>query len=147
MHGVIVPVNSQLNHWQAVCWCWISHFEYFCQMANYGDAPHVYLEDGNTHFLSIAATQCGYATMREIYGTRLGVNARLGLRFFNNYESNLTEAEWSEINGSIVVPFSRLQNKLNDVCKEVHVYRNNTSSLFFASDRCIRRVGVLFITP
>jgi hypothetical protein len=149
MLDVYIPSGSKLKHWQSLCWWWIGHFEHFTQMANYGDAPHVYLEDGNKHLLSIAATQCGYATMRETYGGRKGsdAEARLDLCLFNNYETELVEAKWCEFDGAIETPINKLHGKLNEAYREASVFENTVSSIFNESNRSITRIGVLFITP
>ena len=49
MIDIIEPSPSRLSDWRKIFEKWIEVFEQFCIDCNYGDAPHVYLELGNTH--------------------------------------------------------------------------------------------------
>lgn len=147
MEGVYLTADSKLEHWEILCRYWITNFHNFCRKANFGDSPHVYLEDGNTHHLSVAASQAGYATMREIYGKRNDGNARLDLCLFKSDTSELVEAKWFEFNLAGNYSVKSVFAKLDDACREVIGFTNDISSLFDSSTRILRRTGILFVTP
>ena len=144
MKHKFIKSECKKSNWSRIIDEWFSVLDLASNLSNGTDSPYVHYEQGNSHALALAASNAGYASMREVCGNRLGKNeGRLDICFFDKERIECVEAKWDEFDGeeNKKPPLKRLSKAVSDVDCFISKYE------LFNSKRTLHKTGVLFLTP